>query len=157
MNFNKINKTIRTYIKFVNSSNEQIDKYVRNNHLAEVFKGVLIHADLENTHTDVYHNVKHNVYDSIGSNNPDDYEITADGKYLLKKTYSVGINHLLLGNYFDLKRLDADGVEEIKKCYQKLRRKEDEVRNLIVLARIVLPHEFTDKSSMKANGIRLKK
>lgn len=157
MNFNKINKSIRTYIKFVNSSNEQIDNYVRNNHLAEVFKGVLIHADLENTYPDVYHNVKHNVYDSIGNNNPDDYEITADGKYLPKKTYSVGINHLLLGNYFDLKQLDADGVEEIKKCYQKLRRKEDEVRNLIILARIVLPREFTDKSSVKAYGIRLKK
>ncbi len=61
-----------------------------------------------------------------------------DGRYVKKETYSVGINNLLIPNYFELKRLKKDGIDEIHRTYQKLREKKDDVRNYIMLGRIVL-------------------
>ena len=154
--FNKIDKVIRGYIKFVLSSDKKINEYVPNTHIAEVFKDVLIYSELENMNPDIFHNVKHDPYDSIGTNNPDDYDRLDDGRYVKKETYSVGINDILIPKYFDLGRLKINGINEIHKTYEKLREKKDEVRNNILLGRIVLPYEYTNKRLSKSDKIRIK-
>lgn len=154
--FNKIDKVIRGYIKFVLSSDKKINEYVPNTHIAEVFKDVLIYSELEDKNPDIFHNIKYNPYDSIGDNNPDDYDKLDDGRYVKKETYSVGINDILVTEYFDLGRLKLDGIDEIRKVYQKLREKKDKVRNNIILGRIVLPYEYTNKRLSKSDKIRIK-
>lgn len=150
-------RIIREYIKkALKSDNVQIDKYVPNTHIAEVFKNVLIYSELESLNEYIYHNVKHDPYDSIGSNNPADYYILEDGRYMLKEMYSVGINHLLIPEYFDSKRLKKDGNDEIYRTYQKLREKKDIVRNTILLGRIVLPQEYVHPPLAKAYKIKIK-
>lgn len=154
--FDIIDKTIRAYIKAALKSKAQIIEFVPNYHIAEVFKDVLIHSELENDNPDMFYNVKEDPYDSIGKNNPDDYDRLEDGRYVKKKTYSVGINDILIPEYFDMKRLKEDGLGEVYWVYQKLREKKDEVRNKIMLARIVLPREFIDPSVAKSYKIKLK-
>ena len=154
--FNKINKTIRGYIKFILTSDKKINEYVPNTHIAEVFKDVLIYSELEDRNPDIFHNVKHDPYDSIGNNNPDDYDRLEDGRYVKKETYSVGINDILIPGYFDLGSLKINGINEVHKTYQKLREKEDDVRNNIKLGRIVLPYEYTNKRMSKSDKIRIK-
>ena len=154
--FDIIDKTIRDYMKAALKSKEQIIKFVPNYHIAEVFKDVLIHSELENDNPDVFYNVKENSYDSIGTNNPNDYDRLEDGRYVKKKTYSVGINDILIPDYFHMKRLKEDGVDEVYRAYQKLREKKDEVRNKIMLARIVLPSEYAEPSLAKSYKIKIK-
>jgi hypothetical protein len=155
--FETIDKTIRAYIKYVLKSDEKINEFVPNTHIAEKFKNVLIYSELESNNEHLFHNVKHNPYDSIGTNNPDDYDRLEDGSYVKKETYSVGINHLLIPEYFDLKRLKTDGIDEIHRTYQKLRDKEDVVRNNIMLGRIVLPGEYTHQPLSKSYKLKIKK
>ena len=109
--FEVIDKTIRAYIKVALKSKQEIIKFVPNYHIAEVFKNVLIHSEFENDNPDMFYNVKEDPYDSIGTNNPDDYDRLEDGRYLKKKTYSVGINDILIPEYFDMKRLKENGVD----------------------------------------------
>ena len=106
----------------------------------------------------IFHNVKEEPYDKLGPNtDPNEYDRTEDGRYVKKQTYSVGINDLLLPEYFDLKRLKTDGVDEIHRTYQKLREKEDAVRNNIILGRIVLPGEYTHQPLSKSYKLKIKK
>lgn len=154
--FDIIDKTIRAYMKAALKSKEQIIEFVPNYHIADSFKDVLIHSELENDNPDMFHKVKDDPYDSIGSNNPDDYDRLEDGSYVKKETYSVGINDTLIPEYFDMKRLKQDGVDEVYRAYQKLREKKDEVRNKIILARIVLPREYVDPSVAKSYKIKIK-
>jgi len=154
--FNNIYKSIKTYIDYTLKSETQINEYVPNTHIAKVFKDVLIYSELEDMYQNVFHNVKHDPYDSIGTNNPDDYDRLEDGRYVKKETYSVGINDILIPEYFDLKRLKIDGVDEIHRTYQKLREKKDKVRNTLKLGRIVLPYEYTDKNLTKSIKIKIK-
>jgi hypothetical protein len=153
--FETIDKVIRTYIKYVLKSNEKINEYVPNTHIAERFKEVLIYSELESKNEDLFHNVKHHPYDSIGTNNPDDYDVLDDGRYVKKETYSVGINHLLIPDYFDLKRLKNDGIDEIHRTYQKLREKKDDVRNNIMLGGIVLT-DYTHRPLANSYKIKIK-
>lgn len=154
-NFETIDKVIRTYIKHVLKADEKINQFIHNTHIAETFKDVLIYSELESKNEDTFHNVKHDPYDSIGTNNPDDYDRLEDGRYMKKETYSVGINHLLIPEYFDLKRLKVDGIDEINKTYQKLREKRDLVRNNIMLGRIVL-RDYTHPQSSKYYNLKIK-
>jgi hypothetical protein len=153
--FETIDKVIRTYIKYVLKIDEKINEYVPNTHIAETFKDVLIYSELESKNEDLFHNVKDNPYDSIGTNNPDDYDRLEDGRYVKKETYSVGINHLLIPEYFDLKRLKSDGVSEIHRVYQKLREKKDDVKNNIKLGRIVL-QDYTHPQLSKSYKMKIK-
>ena len=153
--FDIIDKTIRDYMKAALKSKEQIIKFVPNYHIAEVFKDVLTHSELENDNPDVFYNVKEDPYDSIGINNPDDYDRLEDGRYVKKETYNVAINDILIPEYFDIKRLKQGGVDEVYRAYQKLREKKDEVRNKIILARIVLPREYVDPSLAKSYKIKI--
>ena len=155
IDFETIDKVIRTYIKYVLKINEKINGHVPNTHIAETFKDVLIYSELESKNDELFHNVKHHPYDSIGTNNPDDYDRLEDGRYVKKETYSVGINHLLIPEYFDLKRLKSDGVSEIHRTYQKLRKKRDIVRNNIILGRIVL-RDYTHSQSSKYYNLKIK-
>ena len=155
IDFETIDKVIRTYIKYVLKIDEKINEYVPNTHIAETFKDVLIYSELESKNEDTFHNVKHDPYDSIGTNNPDDYDRLEDGRYVKKETYSVGINYLLIPEYFDLKRLKVDGIDEINRTYQKLREKRDLVRNNIILGRIVL-RDYTHPQSSKYYNLKIK-
>lgn len=154
-NFDLIDKTIRSYMKVALKSKEQIIEFVPNYHIADNFKDVLIHSELENDNPVIFHNVKHDPYDSIGSNNLDDYDRLEDGRYVKKETYNVAINDILIPEYFDIKRLKQGGVDEVYRAYQKLREKKDEVRNKIILARIVLPREYVDPSLAKSYKIKI--
>jgi hypothetical protein len=153
--FETIDKVIRTYIKHVLKADEKINQFIPNTHIAETFKDVLIHSELESENEDLFHNVKYDPYDSIGTNNPDDYDRLEDGRYVKKETYSVGINHILIPEYFNLKRLKTDGVDEIHKTYQKLREKQDIVRNNIMLGRIVL-RDYTHPQLSKSYNLKIK-
>jgi hypothetical protein len=153
--FSLINKTIREYIKQTLKTDTQIDEYTPNTQIADTFKNVLIYSELENEYPEVYYNVKDDPYDTIGTNNPDDYDILDDGRYVKKETYSVGINHLLIPGYFDLKRLKNDGISEIYRTYQKLREKKDDVRNNIILGRIVTPVEYHHQPQAKSYNIKI--
>ena len=154
-NFDLIDKTIRAYMKIALKSKEQIIEFVPNYHIADRFKDVLIHSELENENPFMFHNVKHDPYDSIGSNNLDDYDRLEDGRYVKKETYNVAINDILIPEYFDMKRLKHGGVDEVYLAYQKLREKKDEVRNKIILARIVLPRQYVDPSLAKSYKIKI--
>lgn len=136
--FKTIDKVIKAYINFVLKTDKKIVEFIPNTHIAESFKDVLIYSELEFKTGDIVHNVKYEPYDSIGTNDPDDYDKLEDGRYLKKERYSVGIIHMLMPEYFDLKRLKNCGVDEIVRTYQKLREKKDIVRNKIILGRIVL-------------------
>jgi hypothetical protein len=153
--FETIDKVIRAYIKHVLNTDEILNKFIPNKHIAETFKDVLIYSELESKNENLFHNVKHNPYDSIGTNNPDDYDRLEDGRYVKKETYSVGINHLLIPEYFDLKRLKIDGVDEINRTYQKLREKTDVIRNNIILGRIVL-RDYTHPQLSKSYNLKIK-
>lgn len=133
----KSRKAIKEYIKYITRMDEQINQYVPNSHLAERFKDVLLYSELESKNEDILHNVKYEPYTSIGQNDPEDYVVLEDGRYLRKETYSVGINHIL-HEYFDLKRLRENGADEIHTTYQKLRMKDDIVRNSIIIGKIIL-------------------
>lgn len=155
--FKTIDKTIREYIKQTLKSKIKINQYVPNTHIVDVFKDVLIYSELENENTEVFYNVKDNPYDKLGPNtNPNDYDVMDDGRFVKKETYSVGINDKIIPEYFDLKRLKENPIEEIRRTYQKLREKKDEVRNIIMLGRIVLPREYTYKPNSKSYKIKIK-
>jgi hypothetical protein len=157
INFSLIDKTIKEYIKKTLKSDTQIDKYIPNTHIAETFKDILIYSELENEYPEVYYNVKHDPYDTLGPNlNPNDYDILDDGRFQKKETYSVGINDILIPEYFDLKRLKQNPTEEIHRVYQKLREKKDKVRNTIKLGRIVTPVEYHHPSYAKSYKIKIK-
>jgi len=155
-NFETFDKVIRTYIKSAIKTDDQINEYVPNSHIAEVYKWVLIYSELEFKNQDLFSNVKYDPYDSIGTNNPDNYDKLEDGRFLKKETYSVGINHLLIPEYFDLKRLKYDKVNELHSTYQKLGEKRDIVRNNILLGRIVLS-KHTHPHFSKSYNIKIKK
>lgn len=155
IDFEKIDKVIRTYIKYVLKTDEKISQFVPNIHIADIFKDVLIYSELESKNEDLFHNVKYDPYDSIGTSNPDDYDRLEDGRYVKKETYSVGINDVLIPEYFDLKRLKSDGLDEIYKTYQKLREKKDVVRNNILLGRIVL-RDYTHPQLSKSYKLKIK-
>lgn len=154
--FKNIEKVIKEYIKFTLKCEQQINIYIPNSHIAEKFKTVLINAELENENAGVFNSVNHDPVDTIiGDYNPDDYEFLPDGKFLLKQTYSVSINHILIPKYFDLKRLQSDGINEISRTYKMITTKDDLVRNNIILSRIVLP-EYTIYSKTKSYKIKIK-
>jgi hypothetical protein len=156
MNFDIVDRLLRKYIKFILKTDEQINEYVPNTHIAESIKYVLIYSELEFNNEHIFHNVKDDPYDSIGNNNPDNYDILDDGRYLKKETYSLGINHLLIPEYFDLKRLNKDGITEIHRTYQKLREKKDVIRNTIKLGGIKL-QDYTHPQFSKSYKIKIKK
>lgn len=156
MKRNKIETAIIKYIKYATDADEQINEFVPNSHIAEVFKEVLIYSELESMNEYVFHNVKYSPYDSIGTNNPDNYDRMEDGRYVKKETFSVGINDLLMPDYFDLERLKNDGTNEIHRTYQKLREKKDIVRNNIMLGRIVL-RDYTHPQLSKYYKLKIDK
>jgi hypothetical protein len=156
MKRNKIETAIIKYIKYATDADVQINEFVPNSHIAEVFKEVLIYSELESMNEYVFHNVKYPPYDSIGTNNPDNYDRMEDGRYVKKETFSVGINHILIPEYFDLKRLKTDGVNEIHRTYQKLREKRDIVRNNILLGGIVLS-DYTHRPLAKSYKLKIDK
>jgi len=136
--FYYINKTIKKYIEFTLGTYTKLDKYVPNNHIANTFKNVLAYSELENKNQEAFHNIKWEPYDSIGTNDPENYDRLEDGRYLFKVSYSVGINDILTPEYFDLARLESDGRSEVVALYQKLKRKQDKVRNTIILGKILI-------------------
>jgi hypothetical protein len=155
--FKTIDKTIREYIKQTLKADTKINEFVPNTHIADTFKDVLIYSELENEYPEIYHNVKESPYDKLGPNvNPNDYDVLDDGRFQKKETYSVGINDVLIPEYFDLKRLKENPIEEIHRTYQKIRNKYDTLRNKIKLGRIVTPVEYHHQPKAKSYKIKIK-
>jgi len=154
MTFNKANKIIRQYIK-TTLELPQLNEYVPNSHIAEVFKDILVYVELESRFPSIYHFVKHDPLTSLGPNSdPSLYDKTPSG-YVLRETYSVGALHLI-GEYFDPSRLKDNPAEEIHGVYQRLRIKDDELRNILKLGRIVTPAEFHYQPLAKSYKLKIK-
>lgn len=152
--FNRANRIIRKYIK-VAIELPQVNEYVPNSHIAEVFKDILVYVELESRFPSAYHNVKHDPLTSLGpSSDPGLYDKTPEG-YVLRETYSVGAIHLI-DKYFDLKRLKDNPASEIHEVYQRLRDKKDELRNTVKLGRIVTPVNFHYQPLAKSYKLKIK-
>jgi len=144
--FNKVYKIILTYIKSTCNSDLQINEYVPNTHIAETFREVLAACECESKYPTQFHEIPN----SIRSSN-------------VEGTFKISFIDLI-PEYFNLNRLNKDGVEEIHRVYQKLREKKDEIRNLLMLYKIYLPPEYTGaidyikpyKDKLKANRIKIK-
>jgi len=120
--FNNVFNTIKTYIDFTLKTEEQINEYVPNTHIAEVFKEVLQACEKENMYPEIYHN-------AIGN---------------------IRISFLdILDDYLNLDILNKDGLNEIHRTYQKLREKYDTIRNNLKLIDTRIPDEYNMTHKIK--------
>ena len=159
LEYNKIYNRIIKYISFTLSSKEQINKYVPNTHIAEVFRDVLIHCELECMYPSVYHNHKSSDgYNSVKPGTESQYDFK-NGLYYKKETERYSFMDIVF-DYFDPKRLKQNGEEEIESVYQRLREKKDPLRNLMKLVNIIIPRKYCvehlSKRNLEAHKIRIK-
>jgi len=131
LSYEEMYDLIVSYIKNTMKAKEQIDEYVPNYHIAQNFRDVLIHLELENMYPNEFKSV--------------------EGLEIL--------NNLNKDNYFSEELLKNNGTDEIYRVYQKLREKRDIIRNIMILAGIelqdvVMPHK--SKEDLKSHKIRIK-
>lgn len=154
--FNNIYKTIKTYIDFILKLETQINEYVPNTHIAEVFKEVLQACEKESMYPKIYHNIFSDGYDSVGDKSKFDY---INGKYYNKERMKISFIDII-DDYFNLDRLNNDGIDEIHRTYQKLRDKYDIIRNNLKLINYKIPHEYNTQhkhnKDLKSDKIRIK-
>jgi len=117
--YNLIVKYIRTTLK----SKKQINEYVPNTHIAEIFREVLIYLELENMYPIIFHDE----YIQKGG--------TIYHEIIKKSNYHV-LSHI--DEYFNSKLLKENGIKEIHKVYQKLRIKDNYLRILMKLVNLHL-------------------
>ena len=157
--FKTVYNTIRKYISFCLKSEEQINEYVPNTHIAEVFKDVLIQCELESMYPEKYHKIPNSIFggaDFVLDKNKDQYE-EKDGKFYKKGTFSVSFIDKI-SDYFNNKRLKEGGTEEVHKTYQKLREKDDYIRNNLKIIPTYLDDNYNMRhnSDLKSQKIRIK-
>ncbi len=154
--FNSIYNIIKTYIDFTLNTKTQINEYVPNTHIAEVFKEVLQACEKENMYPEIYHNITTGGYDSVGDKSNFDY---INGFYYNKEKMKISFIDYI-DDYFNLERLKKDGIQEIHNTYQKLRDKKDKIRNNLKLIDTRIPHEYNMthkiKKDLKADKIIIK-
>ena len=137
-------KTILKYIMYVRKCDKKLNQHVPNKHIADIFKEYLVRIDLESKFTNEYKYVEENHHNitSIGNNDPKDYVKQEDGSYsktTIRDMRLIGY----MKDYFDSSRLRKYGIDEINKTYQKLREKNDDVRNLKALQTIIMSYDYT--------------
>jgi hypothetical protein len=131
LSYEEMYDLIVLYIKNTMKSKEQIDKWVPNYHIAQKFRDVLIHLELEHMY-------------------PEDFR---------SFEYLKILKNLNDHNYFNKDLLKKNGTGEIYRAYQQLREKTDRIRNIMILAGIklrdvVMPHK--SKEDLKSHKIRIK-
>lgn len=120
---------IKKYIKTTLNTEEQINEYVPNTHIAEVFRDILIYVELENMYKRKFHNF-HMVHSETLENGVSREWDTKTPSYF----HLLNILHL----YFDKEKLETEGSENIHYVYQLLRQRDDYLRNMIKLINIDL-------------------
>lgn len=158
-NFNGVYNIIKSYINFALKSKTQINEYVPNTHIAEMFKEVLQACEKESMYPEIYHNVKrNNAADYVVPERQHLYDYI-DGRYFPKETDRISFIDYI-DDYFNLERLKNDGVSEINKTYQKLRERNDIIRNNLKLIDTRIPHEYNMqhkiKKDLKSDKIKIK-
>jgi hypothetical protein len=131
LSYEEMYDLIVLYIKNTMKAKEQIHEWVPNYHIAQKFRDVLIHLELEHMYPDEFKSVE--VLEILNNLNKD--------------------------NYFSKELLKKNGTDEIYRVYEKLREKRDIIRNIMILAGIelrdvVMPHK--SKEDLKSHKIRIK-
>jgi len=144
-------KLIILYIKETLKSDKQINEYVSNSHIAEIFREVLVYLELENMYPNEFH-IEHQTRGEQWTQENGTEYITNT----VKSDYHI-LKYLESGEYFNKKLLKQNGVSEIHRVYQKLRDKYDEVRNTmkivdIKLSDYIMKHKV--KRDLKAHKIK---
>ena len=149
--YEKAFKLISSYIRATIKIEEPINDYVPNSHIADVFKDVLRYLELENMYPNEFHNDHIEKGESWTKAKGTEYH-----ERVKKSNY-----HILsrIGEYFDKDLLKENGKDEIHKVYQKLRIKDDYLRNLQKLVAIELRdtimNDLVDRN-LKADKIKTK-
>ncbi|MCK9447310.1 hypothetical protein M0Q50_10705 [bacterium] len=156
--FNVVFNNIKTYIGFVLKSKIKIDEYVTNTHIAEIFKEVLQSCEKENMYPEIYHNVKRFAADYVVPERRHLYDYI-NGEYFPKETDRISFLDNI-DDYFNLQRLKNDGQNEIIRTYQKLRERDDIIRNNMKLIDTRIPDEYNMlhkiKKNLKSDKIKIK-
>jgi hypothetical protein len=124
---------------------------VPNTHIAATFKEVLQACEKENMYPNIYHNIRKHSVDYVSPEKQHLYDYI-DGYYFPKETYRISFLDYI-DDYFNLKRLKTDGVNEIHRTYQKLREKDDIIRNNLKLIDTRIPYEYNMEHKIKKNLI----
>jgi hypothetical protein len=124
--FKKVYDVVKSYIKFCNNSEEQINIYVSNYFIAHTFLQYLIHCELEDKY-------------------PEEYKNSSDN-------YDLRISDDIL-ELFNTKLLKENGKEEVERVYQTLREKKNKIRNWFKLANIEVPREMAYKTHSFRNDL----
>lgn len=147
-------KLIVLYIKETLKIEIEINEHVPNTHIAETFKDVLKYLELEHMYPKEFH---------------EEYSYTGS-KWTLEKGTEVVITthkyehhilkYLITGVYFNKKLLKENGISEIHRVYQKLREKDDEIRNTMKLVSTHLRDyvmKHLSSNDLQADKIKIKK
>lgn len=156
-NITEVFKTIKIYIDFTLKSKALINEYVPNIHIAETFKEVLQACEKESMYPEIYHNVKRYSADYVKPENSYLYSFI-NGKYYPKESDRISFLDII-DNYFDLSLLKNNGIDEIERVYQKLRERDDIIRNSLKLIDTRIPYEYNMqhkiKKDLKSDKIKL--
>ena len=121
LNFDRVYKLIRLYIKDTLNSKVQINEYVPNTHIAEVFREVLRACELEA----IYPNEFHNINNDYGADKVADERLhlyyKKDNLFFKKEPQIIKLKFIdIIDDYFNAKRLKENGIDEIHKTYQRV-------------------------------------
>lgn len=127
LTYDEMYDLIVSYIKNTMEYNGQFCEYIPNYHIAEKFMVVLINLELEHMYPYEFKSVY------------DDLKI---------------LTNLNNDNYFNKELLNKNGSGEIYRVYEKLREKEDKIRNIMMLVgielrNVVLPYKTKRITELK--------
>lgn len=141
--FDEIYKTIKAYMVMAVNTEKQIASYVPNKHLAETFLDVLKACECESMHPRAFHNIKieHGGANSVREDRLHLYTLKEDGLYYRTEKYRMSFIDII-NNYFNIERLNVEGVFEILNVYYTLRDKDDNIRNDLKLIHRYIPQKY---------------
>jgi hypothetical protein len=151
--YNDMFNLIIEYIKKTLNSEKKINDYVPNTHIAEYFRDVLIYLELENMYPNEFH-IEHQTTGEQWTKEKGTEYITNT----VKSDYHI-LKWLETGEYFNKELLKQNGEDEIRRVYQKLRDKYDEVRNTMKIVNIHLDSYIMKhlvKKDLKSHKIKIK-
>ena len=150
--YTKMYNTIIKYIRTCLKTEDSINNYVPNTHIASVFREVLVYLELEH----MYPYEFHNDYTYVSQETVNGKEVEVER--VQKIDYYI-LKNLVEGEYFNSRLLKENSSEEIHRVYQVLRETKDYIRNVMKLANItlsdtIMSHKVSGK--LKAHAIRIK-
>ena len=150
--YDDMSKLILEYIKQTLNSKKQINQFVPNSHIAESFRDVLIYLELENMYPDEFHK-EHKVTSEQWTKEKGTEYTT----YTAKSDYHI-LQWLETDDYFNREKLSENPEDEIHRVYQKLRDKNDFVRNTMKIVNLHLEYcvmKHLAKKDLKAHKVRI--